>query len=81
MKVGIVGLGFRLGYLARVFTALEALLAGEQLDLLMIGSPNHMHLDHIRIGLEHGVKIFPKSPSSPPSNRPMSWRLIGRIRP
>jgi predicted dehydrogenase len=96
MRVGIVGLGFRLGYLARVFNVevpgfeivgyvdpdpagksyadehgvslgksyetLEALLAAEQLDLLMVGSPNHLHLDHIRIGLEHGVKIFAEKP-------------------
>lgn len=96
MRVGIVGLGFRLGYLARVFTAevedfsivshvdpapaglayatehgvavgkpydtLEAMLAGEALDLLMVGSPNHLHLDHIRVGLEHGVKIFTEKP-------------------
>lgn len=96
MKVGIVGLGFRLGYLARVFTAevpnftivgyvdpepagkayadkygvsvgqnyasLQDLLEGEKLDLLMVGSPNHMHLDHIRTGLEHGVKIFAEKP-------------------
>ena len=96
MKVGIVGLGFRLGYLAHVFTAevpgftvagyvdpdpagkdyaekngvsvgtaydtLEALLENEELDLLMVGSPNHMHLDHIRIGLEHGLKVFTEKP-------------------
>ncbi|MHB1101585.1 MAG: Gfo/Idh/MocA family protein [Devosia sp.] len=96
MKVGIVGLGYRLGYLARVFTVevegfsvvshvdphpaglsyateygvpvgrshdtLQAMLAGEELDLLMVGSPNHLHLDHIRIGLEHGVKIFTEKP-------------------
>ena len=39
-------------------TALEALLDAEKLDLLMVGSPNNMHLDHIRIGLERGLKIF-----------------------
>jgi predicted dehydrogenase len=96
MKVGIVGLGYRLGYLARVFDVevenfsvvsyvdpqpagldyatkhgvavgkpydtLEAMLAGEELDLLMVGSPNHLHLDHIRTGLEHGLKIFTEKP-------------------
>jgi predicted dehydrogenase len=96
MKVGIVGLGYRLGYLARVFTveiegfsivsyvdpapaglayatehgvpvgkpydSLEAMLASEELDLLMVGSPNHLHLDHIRTGLEHGLKIFTEKP-------------------
>ena len=96
MRVGIIGLGYRLGYLARIFSAarpdftiagyvdpapaglpytaehgisvgkqydsLEALLDNEQLDLLMVGSPNHLHLEHIRIGLERGKKIFTEKP-------------------
>ena len=96
MKVGIVGLGFRLGYLAPLFRAalsdfdvvghvdpepaglprmqqakmspgkryqtLEAMLDAEKLDLLMVGSPNNMHLDHIRNGLERGLKIFAEKP-------------------
>ncbi|MCW5719858.1 MAG: Gfo/Idh/MocA family oxidoreductase [Devosia sp.] len=96
MRVGIIGLGYRLGYLARIFSAansdftivgyvdpapaglpyatehgvsvgsaydsLEALLDAEDLDLLMVGSPNHLHLDHIRTGLERGVKIFAEKP-------------------
>ena len=96
MRVGIIGLGYRLGYLARVFSAarddfsvvayvddapagldytrehgvsvgteyptLEAMLDAEQLDLLMVGSPNHLHLGHIRIGLERGLKIFTEKP-------------------
>jgi predicted dehydrogenase len=96
MKVGIIGLGFRLGYLAYVFKAIdesfevagyvdpdpaglpgmrkegisagkayaspEELIANEKLDLLMIGSPNHMHLDHIRLGLEAGLKVFCEKP-------------------
>ncbi|MBB4567700.1 Gfo/Idh/MocA family protein [Rhizobium leucaenae] len=96
MRVGIIGLGFRLGYLGYVFKAIDDsfeiagyvdpepaglqgltekgisagkayaspkdLIAGEKLDLLMIGSPNHMHLDHIRLGLEAGLKIFCEKP-------------------
>jgi predicted dehydrogenase len=96
MKVGIVGLGYRLGYLAHVFSvqnpdftvvgyvdpepaglpyatehgvdvgtayaSLEAMLDAEALDLLMVGSPNHLHLDHIRIGLERGLKVFTEKP-------------------
>ena len=97
MRVGIVGLGYRLGYLARIFSAtlgddfsvvahvdpepfglsytekyeiptgrrhdtLEDMLAAEKLDLLMVGSPNHMHLGHIRSGLEAGVKVFTEKP-------------------
>lgn len=96
MKVGIVGLGYRLAYLARVFSSehadftvvgyvdpapaglpytrehgigvgkhyatLEEMLDAEELDLLMVGSPNHMHLGHIRIGLERGLKVFTEKP-------------------
>ncbi|MCA1492101.1 Gfo/Idh/MocA family protein [Sinorhizobium alkalisoli] len=96
MKVGMIGLGFRLGYLGYVFRAIdesfeiagyvdpdpaglagieekgisagkayatpEELIASEKLDLLMIGSPNHLHLGHIRIGLEAGLKVFCEKP-------------------
>jgi predicted dehydrogenase len=96
MRVGIVGLGYRLAYLARVFTAehadfsvvgyvdpepaglpytqehgipvgrsypsLEAMLDAEPLDLLMVGSPNHLHLEHIRVGMERGLKVFTEKP-------------------
>lgn len=96
MKVGIVGLGYRLGYLGQVFTQMDPsfeivgyvdpapvgkpllddkgiatgtqyetvqdLLKGERLDLLMVGSPNFLHLDHIRAGLEAGVKVFSEKP-------------------
>lgn len=96
MKIGIIGLGARVGYLARIavqqvpgarlvgyvdptpyglpvlteagidagpaYDTPEALLKAEKLDLLMIGSPNHMHLDHIRIGLEAGSKVFTEKP-------------------
>ncbi len=96
MRVGIIGLGYRLGYLARVFSAarddfeivgyvdpapaglqrvqdaglsagtqydsLERLIDEGNLDLLMVGSPNHLHLEHIRIGLERGMKIFAEKP-------------------
>ena len=28
----------------------------------MIGSPNHLHLEHIRLGLEARVKVFTEKP-------------------
>ncbi len=31
-------------------------------DLLFVASPNHMHLEHIRIGLQAGVRIFAEKP-------------------
>ena len=46
----------------RAYETLPAMLANESLDLLMIGSPNHLHLDHIRAGLEQGLKIFCEKP-------------------
>lgn len=96
MKVAIIGLGYRLGYLGHVFNEIdpdfqilgyfdpepaglptlemhgispgrrhasaEELVQSGGYDLLMIGSPNHMHLDHIRLGLEAGDKIFSEKP-------------------
>ncbi len=96
MKIGVVGLGYRLGYLMRIidqevpgarfvgyvdpapvgmsvledagieagpaYDDIESLVATESPDLLMIGSPNHLHLDHIRTGLELGMKIFAEKP-------------------
>ena len=83
MRVGIVGLGFRLAYLVNVFNtvlpdfsvagyvdpdpaglpqlakqgiavgsahaSVEALLAKEKFDVLMVGSPNHLHLQHLSL--------------------------------
>lgn len=96
MKVAIIGLGFRLGYLGHVFNEMdpafeivgyvdpdpaglatlqehgispgvqygspEELVKAGGYDLLMIGSPNHLHLEHIRLGLEAGNKIFSEKP-------------------
>ena len=96
MKVGVVGVGLRLGYLmalahnrvpgieyagyvdpepfgmprvleagadpGKQYDSLEAMLDAEDIDLLMVGSPNHMHLEHLRIGLERGLKIFSEKP-------------------
>ena len=96
MKVAIIGLGFRLGYLGYVFSQMDPdfeivgyhdpdpaglatlrehginpgtthgspqeLIAAGGYDLLMIGSPNHLHLEHIRLGLEAGNKVFSEKP-------------------
>ena len=94
MRLGIIGLGLRAGYVAGYFkqhrpelevvgyvdpnpcglpkltesfpeppacATVEELLA-TKLDLLMVSSPNHMHLEHIRAGLEAGVRIFAEKP-------------------
>ncbi|WP_176086737.1 Gfo/Idh/MocA family oxidoreductase [Martelella sp. HB161492] len=96
MKVAIIGLGFRLGYLGTIFREMdpdfeivghvdpqpaglqaltdfgidpgttyatpEELIETARFDLLMIGSPNHMHLEHIRLGLEAGLTVFSEKP-------------------
>src|SRR5215208_208652 len=96
MKAGIVGLGYRMEYLAGLFTdlvpgfrivgyvdpspaglpglrqraittgpayeSIEALTKAEAPDLLMIGSPNHMHLEHLTISLGLGLRVFCEKP-------------------
>jgi predicted dehydrogenase len=46
----------------RQYATPEELIAGESFDLLMVGSPNHMHLEQIRLGLEAGLKVFSEKP-------------------
>ncbi|TKI05235.1 Gfo/Idh/MocA family protein [Martelella alba] len=96
MKVGIIGLGFRLsnvvkefrdadpdfsitGYFdpspaglpnlhtfgiapGRAYASIEALLDAGDADLLLVGSPNFMHLEHVRLGLNAGYKVFTEKP-------------------
>ncbi len=44
------------------YSDLAEMLRCEAIDFLMIGSPNYMHLEHIRAGLEAGTKIFTEKP-------------------
>lgn len=44
------------------FDSVEAMLADTKPDLFFVGSPNVFHLDHIRAGLEAGVRIFTEKP-------------------
>ena len=46
----------------RSYQTLRDMIENESLDLLMIGSPNHLHLDHIKEGLDAGLKIFAEKP-------------------
>jgi predicted dehydrogenase len=113
MRVGIIGLGYRLGWLARIFTAaspdfqivgyvdpapaglpyaqqhgvdvgtaygsLDELIGRARLDLLMVGSPNHLHLDHITTGLAAGLRIFAEKPVVVSVEETMALaRLLGR---
>lgn len=92
MKVGIIGLGFRLSHVVHEFSkadpsfeiagyfdpapaglpnlasfgiapgtafdSIEALLQAGELDLILVGSPNFMHLEHIRQALAAGYRVF-----------------------
>ena len=60
------------------YTTLENMLAEEKLDLLMVGSPNHLHLEHIKIGLESGVRIFAEKPIV--VNEEQTWKLAELIK-
>ena len=44
------------------YQTLNDMIEKESLDLLMIGSPNHLHLKHIKEGLYAGLKIFAEKP-------------------
>lgn len=96
MKVGLCGVGQRLGYLANLFqreipgfhlvayadpapvgldrlgtgtarrmrgyAAIEQMMDRETLDLVMIGSPNRFHYDHLCVALSAGVRTFCEKP-------------------
>ncbi|MGA1599051.1 MAG: Gfo/Idh/MocA family protein [bacterium] len=44
------------------FPGVSAMLSDTTPDLLFVGSPNHLHLEHIRAGLEAKVRIFTEKP-------------------
>ena len=46
----------------KVYTDVATMLAETKPDLFVIGSPNHLHLTHIKAGLEAGVRIFTEKP-------------------
>jgi predicted dehydrogenase len=48
--------------LGRAFSDAHALLKSGRLDLVMIGSPNHLHYDHLLAAFEAGYPIFAEKP-------------------
>lgn len=48
--------------LGPAFDNVDAMLSETKPDLLMVGSPNHLHLEHIRAGLAAGVRVFSEKP-------------------
>ena len=59
------------------YKTLSEMLKAEKLDLLMVGSPNHLHLEHIKIGLEFGLKIFAEKPIV--TDEKQTWELAKLI--
>lgn len=52
----------------RVVGDVEGLLRGpEPLDVLVVASPNRMHVQHARLGLEHGLAVVVDKPLAPSS--------------
>ena len=49
-------------FASKNYSNLKEMLNNEKLDLLMVGSPNHLHLEHIKVGLNSGIKIFAEKP-------------------
>ncbi len=46
----------------RSYPDVAEMLSDTQPDLFFVGSPNHLHLEHIRAGLDAGVRIFTEKP-------------------
>ncbi len=46
----------------RVFSTPAELLAAGPFDLLMIGTPNHLHFEHINLALDAGFPVFAEKP-------------------
>ncbi|TYC68947.1 Gfo/Idh/MocA family oxidoreductase [Stappia sp. BW2] len=60
---GLSFLETSLGTTLNGYETLQDMLNGEALDMLMIGSPNHMHIGHLRTALKSSVPyIFTEKP-------------------
>lgn len=46
----------------KAFATLDDMLAAGGFDLLMVGSPNYLHLEHIEAGLKAGKRVFTEKP-------------------
>ena len=46
----------------RAFDSPQALIAAGPYDLLMIGTPNHLHYEHINLALDAGWPVFAEKP-------------------
>ena len=66
------------GHKLKGYAELDDMLRVEGLDLLMIGSPNHLHFEHIQAGLRAGVRIFTEKPVV--VNEAQTFRLASILR-
>ncbi|NAW49809.1 Gfo/Idh/MocA family oxidoreductase, partial [Salmonella sp. gx-f5] len=44
------------------FASLDDMLKNADFDLLMVGSPNYLHLEHVKAGLEASKRVFTEKP-------------------
>ncbi len=49
-------------YVSKRFETVDEMMRGCAPDLLMVGSPNAFHLEHIEAGLRAGAKVFTEKP-------------------
>lgn len=60
------------------FLTVGEMLAATQPDLLFVGSPNHLHLEHITCGLTAGVRVFSEKPIV--TTLEQTWELAELLR-
>lgn len=60
------------------YTELADMLAAEPLDLLMVGSPNFLHLEHTRLGLEAGLRVFAEKPVV--MDEQQTWQMLELVK-
>lgn len=60
------------------FEDVAAMLSTTQADMLFVGSPNHLHLDHIKDGLRAGVRVFSEKPIV--TTLEQTWELAALLR-
>ena len=60
------------------FEDVPEMLSASRPDLLLVGSPNHLHLGQIKAGLEAGVRVFSEKPIV--STLEQTWELAALLR-
>lgn len=60
------------------FETVDDMLRETKPDLLFVGSPNHLHLDHITSGLRHGIRVFAEKPLV--ISMDQTWKLAELLR-